>query len=364
FYGQNVAFVLALAGPVLRRLQVHSRWALTLALLGFFGLVTRFEPSVVRATAMAGVAATATLLGRESSATRSLGLAISGLILLDPGLISSLGFRLSVAATMGILWISPGLARMFPGPRVVRETSAITVGAQLAVAPMLVTTFGSVPVASVPANLLAGPAAGPVMIWGLSGGLVAGLVGGTVGTVLHWPTGLLTRWMRWVARLAAVAPFGQLTPVPLMAATIAVTFLLVGRHRRTAAAVAIAFLLLPSVDIIAAGDGRADPTAGVAIWRAEGVTVVEVDGSATAARALAALRTEGIRSVDMVVAHEDGRRVAEVLAAVGRRHRIVAIVTASGSERDWLSLGDGEQVGIGPVVISAVGGDLVVAWAS
>ena len=50
--GQNVAFVLAAAGPLLRRLRLGPRLAAVLVLLAFFALVTRFEPSVLRAAVM------------------------------------------------------------------------------------------------------------------------------------------------------------------------------------------------------------------------------------------------------------------------------------------------------------------------
>ena len=46
--GQNVAFVLALAGPVLRRLGLRGRFAAALVLLAGFGVLTRWEPSVLR----------------------------------------------------------------------------------------------------------------------------------------------------------------------------------------------------------------------------------------------------------------------------------------------------------------------------
>ncbi|HEY2814124.1 MAG TPA: ComEC/Rec2 family competence protein, partial [Acidimicrobiales bacterium] len=47
--GENVAFVLALAGPLLRRLSLRPRFAATVGVIAFFALVTRFEPSVLRA---------------------------------------------------------------------------------------------------------------------------------------------------------------------------------------------------------------------------------------------------------------------------------------------------------------------------
>src|SRR5690606_8427441 len=72
--GQNVAFVLVVAAPVLTRLRFGVRWAATLAVLAGFALLTRCEPSVVRATAMAAVAATGTVLGRPTSTLRTLAL--------------------------------------------------------------------------------------------------------------------------------------------------------------------------------------------------------------------------------------------------------------------------------------------------
>ena len=46
--GENVAFVLALAGPLLRRLPLAGRLAVALAVLLLFGVLTRWEPSVLR----------------------------------------------------------------------------------------------------------------------------------------------------------------------------------------------------------------------------------------------------------------------------------------------------------------------------
>jgi competence protein ComEC len=57
--GENVAFVLAAAGPLLRRLAPTARWATTVGVLVAFAAMTRFEPSVLRATVMAGLAVTA-----------------------------------------------------------------------------------------------------------------------------------------------------------------------------------------------------------------------------------------------------------------------------------------------------------------
>jgi hypothetical protein len=50
--GQNVSFVLAAAGPLLRVLRPWGRWAVTLGLIAWFVSLTRFEPSIARVGTM------------------------------------------------------------------------------------------------------------------------------------------------------------------------------------------------------------------------------------------------------------------------------------------------------------------------
>lgn len=208
--GQNVAFVLVVVAPVLTRLRFGPRLAATLVVLAGFALVTRAEPSVLRAVAMAAVAAVGAALGRPASSLRTLALGVAAMVLVDPLLATSLGFRLSVAGAAGIIVGAARLEAALPGPRWLVAPLSVTVAAQAAVSPLLVGTFGAVPLVSLPANLLAAPAAGPLMVWGLTGGLVAGLAGGTVARVLHLPSGLLLGWLDGVATAAAGWPLGDL----------------------------------------------------------------------------------------------------------------------------------------------------------
>ena len=54
--GQNVAFVLALVAPLTTRLRPGGRLVAVLVVLLIFAVLTRFEPSVMRAVTMAGLA--------------------------------------------------------------------------------------------------------------------------------------------------------------------------------------------------------------------------------------------------------------------------------------------------------------------
>src|SRR5204862_1750909 len=169
----------------------------------------RFEPSVLRASAMAALAVTASTMGRDASSLRLLALAVTGLVVLDPFLVLSDGFQLSAAACIGIVTLAPRLAAALRLPRWLGEPLSVTLAAQAGVAPVLVTTFGGVPVAGIPANVLAAPLAGPVMIWGLSAGMLAGALGSGWSAVLHWPTHLMIGWIAAVAHWGALVPLGE-----------------------------------------------------------------------------------------------------------------------------------------------------------
>ena len=115
--GQNVALVVAAAGPLLRRLRFRTRLPATLLLLAFFALVTRFEPSVLRATVMPGGVPQSPPGGREADGLRLLCLTVVALVLVDPLLVHRAAFQLSVVACAGILLGSAALADLLPGPR-------------------------------------------------------------------------------------------------------------------------------------------------------------------------------------------------------------------------------------------------------
>lgn len=201
--GQNVGFVLAAALPLLRRLRPWWRWAATVGLIGWFMALTRFEPSVLRAGVMAMLAATAYVRGQQVRPVRVLALACGLLVLIDPLLVWSVGFWLSVGATMGVCTVGPWLVSRLPGPVWLRLPMAVTLGAQVGVAVPSILVFGRLPVVSLPANLAAVPVAGFVMLYGLPAGLLASFLPGWLQALVMAPAQLGTRWVATVARMAA-----------------------------------------------------------------------------------------------------------------------------------------------------------------
>ena len=339
--GQNMAFVLAITGPVLRRLGHRQRFVFVLAVLLLFATVTRFEPSVVRASVMTAVAAVAALVGTEMSSRRILGVAVAALVLVDPLIVHSVAFQLSVAASAGILLWSARVARAVPGPRWLVEALSVTSTAQLAVAPLLVWRFDGLPVASLPANLLAGPAAGPVMMWGLTGGLVAGVLPAGVAEVLHVPTRAALWWINSVASQVPLLPFGRLGAVHIALLFVAGALGLrqtTELGRATALVVLIVVLGQPAVALATMPAETQVIDSESTIWQDHRVTVLELGGPAPPEDVLSTLRKANIGAIDLVVVHSSSFGKASLIGWI-RTHHVVRAVWAP-----EITMGVGEVV--------------------
>ncbi len=166
--GSNVAVFLVLWWVITGPLAMGPRRrALTgLAGLALFVVITRWEPSVLRASAMAGLVLVARTFGVALSPWSALGAAVAGVLLVAGELGTDVGFQLSVAATIGV--IAGSDIFRFARARWLAGSLGVTVSAQIAVGPLLLIHFGAVPLVSPLANLLAAPL---VMVSTVSGGL-------------------------------------------------------------------------------------------------------------------------------------------------------------------------------------------------
>ncbi len=153
------------------------RLVVLLVVLWGYALVTGLSPSVQRATAMFTVVAIAQALGRPTQIYNTLALSAFVLLLVNPNLLFSVGFQLSYAAVLGIVYLQPRLASWWQPPhRVVRwvwELTCVSLAAQLATTPLSLYYFHAFPVYFWLSNLVAIPGAFLV----LSGGLLLLLVG-------------------------------------------------------------------------------------------------------------------------------------------------------------------------------------------
>jgi len=236
--GANVAFVLALTAPLLRWFELRQRVLGSLLVLVIFGAMTRWEPSVLRACAMASCTLLSVQLGRPAAGPRVLALAVGGLLLVDPFLLHSVGFQLSCAACAGIAVLTPRLVARLRGPGWVRETLATTIGAQVGVAPVAIATFGGLPLVALPANVLAAPLVGPITVLGFAASTIGGALAGSLpdaARLLQLPTRLLLHAMVALAAAASQVPVvvdARALAILAPAIAVGVVLALVRAHRR------------------------------------------------------------------------------------------------------------------------------------
>lgn len=321
--GQNVVFVVGLAAPVLLRIRsLNIRFVSFLAVLAAFGFITRFEPSVTRALAMAALVGFAANRGSPRTAIDVLPAAVVLLLLYDPLLGFALGFQLSVLATLGLMIISPRLYDMLRGPTLLRAGIAATAGAQLAVTPLLLMSFGSVSVLAVPANLLAGPAAAFVMMWGLTGGVLATVAPAAVAEVLHWPTSVAIGWIEAVASAIASIPVAQFR---LLHLGLLVVALGIGRHVPLSMRAGLFMLALVAPVLFPSNlpPGTHEILPGVTVVRFDsGHDVVQLERSGGASAVLEALRHANVGRIDLLVVPDGSRQTGRLVHTISTRFEV------------------------------------------
>ncbi|MGH8791285.1 MAG: DNA internalization-related competence protein ComEC/Rec2 [Stackebrandtia sp.] len=389
--GFNVGIVTgaALLAATLLRAGPRTRLVVGLVVIVGFVVLVRPTPSVLRAAVMGSIALLSIVTGRLASALPSLSCAVIVLVAADPDLANQPGFALSVSATFGLmLFVTSWSSRLEEcgWPRWAAVAVAVPAAAQLAVTPQLAAMTGAVSLVSIPANILAAPAAAPVMVLGVVAAVVSAVSADAAEFVVRvaaWPA----EWLVLVARHGARAPGGSL-PWPdtvgwaLLLAALLVTALLVVRSRlarRLVAVVAIGLVVglapvrlwhggwPPHGWLLAACDvGQGD--ALVLAAGAEGSAVV-VDAGPSPTEIDDCLRRLGIDHVPLLVIshyHADhvggvagvyqGRRVDAVLGphdvepAAGRRQVVEAARDeAASGDATVLTRQTGDRLTVGEV---------------
>jgi competence protein ComEC len=223
--GANCAIVIAgafmLAGLVGLRRGVRLGAAAVVLVL-FVVLVTP-QPSVIRAAAMAAIVLVSTGASRSARGMPVLCLAVVVLVITDPWLSHSFGFALSALATAGLLLftrpLTAVLGRWMPGW--LAAVIAVPLAAQVACQPVLTLLTPTIAPYSIPANLLAAPAAPVATVVGL----LACLVGAAVPPLAvpaAWLCWLPAAWIAAVSRFFAAAPGARLPWVPGVAGALLV----------------------------------------------------------------------------------------------------------------------------------------------
>ena len=166
--GLNIGIIYGLMLIPLKKFRVRAavRVPVIAAVLLFYTGVCGFSASPVRAAVMCAALSLSDANGMKYDALNSVSFAALAVMLVNPVYFYQVGFRLSVAATGGLIVLGGALSRLFARiphvPEKLSSAVAVCLSAQLATFPVLLDAFGYVSALGLLLNLIFVPLASAV----------------------------------------------------------------------------------------------------------------------------------------------------------------------------------------------------------
>lgn len=181
-------------------------------LIVLFSVMTGASASVVRAAIMGILLSFASGYGRLSDARNSVVLAGAAMVFLNPMiLVFDIGFQLSFAAVLGLIYVYPLLnskTEKIPKVMGLKETVLMTLSAQFFVFPLLIYYFKNLSLVSVFANLLVLPFIPAAMFLGFLSGL-AGIIFIPLGQITGFTAWAVTAYQIKIIEFFSSLPFAS-----------------------------------------------------------------------------------------------------------------------------------------------------------
>jgi competence protein ComEC len=152
--------------------QLYFKTALILVTIWAYALLTGMSPPVMRSAAMFTFISLGNASKRNVHIINSLAVSALVLLLINPLMISNIGFQLSYLAIVGIVFINKPIANLLnPKTKIgnqIWDLVAVSLAAQIATAPLTMLYFHQFPAYFIPANLIAIPLSFLAIYSGLS----------------------------------------------------------------------------------------------------------------------------------------------------------------------------------------------------
>lgn len=164
--GYNVVIVGSVVFNILIYFMKRFRATMgAILFMAFYAVLAGGEPPVTRAVIMGGLVFIAKAVGRPSATGWLLFLAAFLMLMVQPSLLTSVSFQLSVAATVGLVYVEPLIREFFEGMvlkyrpmKAVLETELVpTLAAQVTTTPIIFWYFGRISLISPLVNVLVLP---------------------------------------------------------------------------------------------------------------------------------------------------------------------------------------------------------------
>lgn len=205
--GYNLTILVRAATKIKLRSK-YQKLLMSLALIGFFILMTGFSASIVRAAIVSGLGLWAWYYGRSIRSILILAVTATITSLANPFYIwGDPGWYLSFLAFFGVLIISPiVIAKLFRRPpKIIISTAMETLAAEIMTLPLIMSMFGQLSLVGIITNVLIVPLI-PFAMLLCAVAAAAGMIVPAMAGWLAWPANLLLTYILDIVHIFAAIP--------------------------------------------------------------------------------------------------------------------------------------------------------------
>jgi competence protein ComEC len=199
--GYNITIMIVSIYALLRACafgRKQSFWCIVFGVICFV-ILTGSSASVVRAALMGICALIAQYVGRKNDTGNAIFCAAALMVAWNPAVLFDIGFQLSFAATLGLVYIAPIFENLFEkisNAYGIKTLMLQTISAMLATTPLLVYFFGRFSVIALVVNMLVLPLIPFVMAFGFFWAILA-VCGEMLGSLVTLPLDMLIQIASW-----------------------------------------------------------------------------------------------------------------------------------------------------------------------
>jgi competence protein ComEC len=226
--GFNITVIVMGLRLVFSKKSAKMSFYMPLIAIAGFVVMTGSQSSVVRAGIMGAMMLLAYRVGRQSSAAMAIIITAALMIIINPFLLRfDVGFQLSFAAFLGIIYLGPIFKEILPVKNEsVKEILSMTLGAQMMAYPIILYYFGNFSLVSLFTNLIILPFIPFVMLLGFISATL-GMVLPYLSYVLSWTLTLALKAIIGIVHFSATLPYASLGGISLSATNLAICYVIV-----------------------------------------------------------------------------------------------------------------------------------------
>ncbi len=211
--GYNITIVIAVMMSAFFWMPIRCRYISTILCIVCFVIFVGSSAAVVRAGIMGILGIIALHIGRASSVRLSILWTAFFMTAWNPKILwYDAGFQLSFLAVIGLVELSPLLEKWFagiPNTLAIRESLMMTIAAQIAAVPLIITLFERVSLVAPFANVLVAPALPLAMFFGAVATIVS-FISVPIGLAIAYFGWMSLQWVIWTAKALAAIPFASM----------------------------------------------------------------------------------------------------------------------------------------------------------